>query len=60
MQNYFSNMAGGGQTSDGNPSVETGAPWWMRFLGRGAGIAGGLGKKCEKISNNGKLCHCYS
>jgi len=36
MQNFFSKSSESGQTADG-------APWWMRYLGRAAGIVSGVG-----------------
>ena len=40
MQNFFSNLA----PSGGEEGPNSGAPWWMKYAGKAAGIGGGLGK----------------
>ena len=40
MQNFFSNLA----PSGGEEGANSGAPWYMKYAGKAAGIGGGLGK----------------
>ena len=47
MQNFFSNLA----PSGGEEGANSGAPWYMKYAGKAAGIGGGLGKfiACEIV-----------
>ena len=47
MQNFFSNVMPGGGSGGG--AEQGGAPWYMKYAAKGAGIGGGVGKDSVHI-----------